>query len=1183
MPYRSDPRLVGDPVDTLTGAVVDRMLDFRLTGPIELRWTRHYDSSQCARSFSVGRACAHEFDRSLVIAADGLLYEEPIRRALKFPPLPNDGDECAFHGYRVGRESANRYVMFGHAEPAMEFVFRPGDLRARLTRLLRGSDEVRFHYDAANKLIRIDDSAGRHLTAEEDQNGRLVRLAVDATATAAGYLLIAYEYDDRGNLIRTVNSEGHGYRFAYDDTNRMVRRWGRKGFCFSYKYDAQGRCVLAMGDDRLYGVALDYTVPGRLTKVTRPDRGVWTYTFAPQGWLHEIVDPLGGVQRFVRDPATGRSLQEIDPNGNLSHLVYNAAGAPVARVDPLGYQIPLPEDPNLSHPLEPPVPENPAEYEYGWLLDTAAIALPDGKQIRSLPLPREALALASMRPARPEPAEPTPAFEVPPLRMLWWPPPRTGRIFDDLGKLREQRDLFGRRRCWSYDASGNVAEYIDFDEGRWQYEYGAWHFLLGVADPSGAETRYTYTPYGKVASCTDPGGTRSDYRYDHRDRLVEVSRHGVVRERYTRDAAGNLVAKHAGDGRELLRIDIGPGNLPIRRILACGDEHRLEYDPSGRCLVAATKKDRLVFAYDPIGNRALEKRNGMGLAHRFQGWRRPAETVLFERFRVRFLWTNPQSLTILDPGGLAHYVRFLGNGIIQRRFSNGSQEIAQYDNLGRALFKCVQHCRGKVWSRRFHWSGEGELQRVEDNLWGESRHEYDAAHRLRRRHIGGRTELYRFDLAGNLLEQPGLTGVALGSGNRIESANGCRFEYNDRNHIALRRFHGKETRYSYDSRDQLVRVETPEGIWTADYDALGRRVRKVWNGDRTEYYWSGDQLVAEVGPSGQLRMYLYAHPLALTPLLFLDYEFVDAPLDSGRRCFVLADQIGTPCLLEDESGANVWTAQIAPFGYAEVGSDASLEFNLRFPGHYADSELALHYNRSRSYDPVLGRYLQSDPWGISGGCNLYAYSPNPLLKVDIFGLGEDGSPGCSSREDGAEGTGEQPPAARRRMTDEELQSAADYIRNPNGDPRDFSTLTVTEGMENGRPVYTVTSSRRPSDRNDGHNLTPGERNRAAEVFGPDARTPVEGRAPRGEGSHHSEQRGMRATEDQTDRRQASSNNTMGEEGNFGAACSPCAACQRTATNSSGEPNPVQNVTGTVEDGGRTNNPSPGAWRDWRNE
>ena len=98
-----------------------------------------------------------------------------------------------------------------------------------------------------------------------------------------------------------------------------------------------------------------------------------------------------------------------------------------------------------------------------------------------------------------------------------------------------------------------------------------------------------------------------------------------------------------------------------------------------------------------------------------------------------------------------------------------------------------------------------------------------------------------------------------------------------------------------------------------------------------------------------------------------------------RRCvFVLPVQ--SPEVLQENS-----------FGYDGIVSGRLVNYNQRFPGQYWDSETGLHYNANRDYDPGTGRYVESDPIGLRGGLNTFAYvGGNPVSLTDPFGLATKG-------------------------------------------------------------------------------------------------------------------------------------------------------------------------------------------------
>jgi len=979
----SDPlahRLVGDPVDVVTGGNVDRHLDFRLTGPIPLEWYRHYDSALAHRRFGLGWGHAHHFERTLLLDVDGVRYVGPLGRGAGFPWLERDGAEVTSGPFVLRRVDERTRRVRERGLPTMEFVFAPQQIAAPLARLVYGAHAIVFDYDEFGRLRTIVDAAGRVLQVRTDAEGRVLGIAQAMPEGEAPRHVLSYEFDAVGNLVRGVDAHRSAFGFRWDRAHRMVERTDRSGYAFHFEYDADGRCVRSRGADGLHEVRLRYLAAERTTIVTRADGGEWQYFHDEQGALVLVVDPYGGQRSFVIGP-DGMVAEESDPNGDVTTFV-NGSGGPVAKVDVFGTITPLPEDPNAIDPQAHRIARNAAEYEYGWLLAQGeALEGPAPSRWHELP--------AELRRAvgDPPPAAPptVPAYEVTPLAVRWWPRPASGRTFDDFAHLVRQRDGEGRSRRWLYDAAGNVRQYVDFDGARWTEDVASWNLLTRTVDPLGNETRYRWTATEQLAQVVDPGGTSTEFDWDLKDRLVEVRRHGALKERYTYDAADHVVAKLDPDGVPLIKFTRGPGGRAVKKVLASGEVLEYEYDARGRYAAHAAAGERTELAYDALGHRVAELRDGLGVEHRYAALEEPVETRVLG-FAIRYGWAGG-ARTITDPTGATTRIAALGDGLLWRRTPTGADEVVHYDEMGRCTRKVVQRRRSAhaQWVRRFVYSGEGDLLRVEDSVEGASEYRYDAAHRLvgaRSRHGEAR---YEYDAAGNLLAQPGLAGVTLQPGNRLATANGDRFEYDRRNRLAVRRGARGETHYRYDARDQLRAVEGPAGQWSATYDALGRRTR-VAPGERgSSIYWDGDRIAGELRDDGSVRVYVYAAPLALTPIAFVEYDALDAPPASGRRYVVYANQIGAPVLVEDADGRVAWQARLDPYGRAHVEPGATIDMPLRWPGHHHDDATGLHYNRFRHYSPELGRYLESDPVGIPGGVNLYAYTANPLATVDVRG------------------------------------------------------------------------------------------------------------------------------------------------------------------------------------------------------
>jgi RHS repeat-associated protein len=972
------PARVGDPVSVVTGASTDVSLDFTIPGRPPFWWNRYYDSSRHMVWLPLGWGHTHEYDRTLRVDLDGMRYESPGREPVPFPYLAEDGDEAVTNGLVLTRVGLNVFRLSG-AGPAMEFAFRNRSSVAPLARLGDANNAMVFHQDQNARIAKVVLPDGAVLRIEYDPNGAVGAVVREGDRSAGEQVLVSYRYDASGNLIEGVDAYRNRVRFAYDDHNRLIRKVDRRGFAFNYRYDSRGRCVWSSGEDGLHAVQLTYLAPEPVTKVTRGDGGEWQYFYDPAGSVMLIVDPYGGTRSFVKDDA-GRVIEERDPVGNSIPWVLSPSGQLLAKIVPPG-RVERPGKPNflpvphramfLAPELPsrvPPVvaldsPDCPADYEYGYLLtySGAREIVPHAWEISQMP---EAARRALRR-------------DLPFTR------PRE-RVHDALGKLLHESRPGVPPRRWVYDPNGNVVRYTDHDGATRQFEYTSWNLRSAAIDPLGHTTRMTYQHTEKVTSIVDGRGVTSEYEYDLKDRLVAARHGGRLRDAYTYDPADELIEKTTAPDLSLITLRWAPGGVVTARNLASGETQEFSYDGKGRFVELKGNAGTVALAYDEVGNCVRDELNGRGVKRTYSGLRLQSVEVL-GRFIVQYERTPRHEVIVRDPLGGAHRIRPLEWGIVHRTLSNGRTEVVQYDRRGLCVLKVVTRASDRdVWVREFDYSGEGDLVAVRDSRTGASAYKYDAAHRLIEADERQGRSAFTYDASGNLLASGDTRFAYADSNQQLLSVAATAFDYDVRGNCVGRTANGARVEFDYDSLDQLTRVAAPGFHWEATYDPFGRRVRKLVNGAATEFIWDGDRLAAEIG-SG-LRLYIYPDDYSLVPQLVVDYDSPDADPALGRRLFVFADHRGAPIRLEDDSGSAQWEASYNPYGRA-VETVAHTTCAVRLPGHYFDRETSLHYNRFRYYDPALGRYLQPDPVGVSGGGNRYAYHASPLTRVDINGLG----------------------------------------------------------------------------------------------------------------------------------------------------------------------------------------------------
>jgi RHS repeat-associated protein len=197
----------------------------------------------------------------------------------------------------------------------------------------------------------------------------------------------------------------------------------------------------------------------------------------------------------------------------------------------------------------------------------------------------------------------------------------------------------------------------------------------------------------------------------------------------------------------------------------------------------------------------------------------------------------------------------------------------------------------------------------------------------------------------------------------------------------------------------LLQITRPDGKTVQfEYDALGRRTAKIFDGIINRYVWDGNVLLHEwsyelaerpqlvVTEDGTMEYDRKEQTDNITTWVYELNSFTPCgKYENGNYYSIISDYLGTPVLAFNAQGRQVWHRELDCYGRLRKGDNKFVPF--LYPGQYVDVETGLAYNRFRYYDVDSGNYLSQDPIGLrSDEPNFYSYVPDTSTWTDIFGL-----------------------------------------------------------------------------------------------------------------------------------------------------------------------------------------------------
>ncbi|BEV12127.1 RHS repeat-associated core domain-containing protein [Asticcacaulis sp. DW145] len=500
---------------------------------------------------------------------------------------------------------------------------------------------------------------------------------------------------------------------------------------------------------------------------------------------------------------------------------------------------------------------------------------------------------------------------------------------------------------------------------------------------------FAYSPNGKVTDSIDANGNRTKLTYDGFDRLSALNYPSTTRpsgwnpstqanalatagvastadyETYQYDANGNRTYWRRRDGN-VVRNTYDNLNRSITEWHDGGTLIRpiyTTYDLTGK----VTKKrfdgfDGLgvTYAYDGLGRLQWSAdMNGRTLSYGYNQASARNGMVFPDNKNQYYAYDALNRLTYTDisGSGVATNWAYNNRGLLEGRGRwNNTSSAFYYDGIGRLT---GMHHAFPDSTRNVQWGFTYNPASQITNLTAGNTAQYDY------RETQTATDNRTYD---GLNRDTGIAALTNGYDARGNMTNdGSR-------------------QMTYDLYNRMLTLTGNGQNLQMTYDPEGRLASYTVNGATTTFLYDGVKLIAEYNGAGQMQK-RYLHGIGTDDPWA---EVNGADVTSSNTSYLYANYQGSIFALANGSGAVTDVYKYGPYGEPKnaLNQTSFAGSRFRYTGQTVLPEAQLYYYKARVYDPIQGRFLQTDPIGSKDDLNLYAYvGGDPINGTDPTGLG----------------------------------------------------------------------------------------------------------------------------------------------------------------------------------------------------